>query len=97
MNFSANCSQRYYIPEIEGAQVFLDIYLNLYYQFNLSLKRLVQGVLHSCLLLEYVHRVSVLSPGVKCYRLRGGLPVLGVGSTSECINLLRLISAAGQT
>lgn len=38
-------------PEIlypqDSAQVLLDIYLNLYYQFNLSLKLVAQGVLRS--------------------------------------------------
>lgn len=46
-----------------------------------------------------MHRVSVLSPGEKIYSaarsLRWGLHLLRVGSTCECITLLRLISATG--
>lgn len=65
-------------PEIlypqDRAQVLLDIYLNLYYQFNLSLKLSAQGVSHSyvCCIGICTYRASELSPGVKCIRLRGG-------------------------
>lgn len=64
-------------PEIlypqDRAQVLLDIYLNLYYQFNLSLKLLAQGVSHpyvSCWNM-YIGLLC-LPTGVKCIRLSGG-------------------------
>lgn len=79
-----------YPPDME--QVFLDIY----YQFKLSLKLLAQGLLYSYICcLEYVHRVLVLPLGA--WSLGGGVSASCVGSASERITLLRLISAAGLT